>query len=389
MMHRRISAVARRVIAGVFFLAVLIPLLFLIFKGNPESSIIAVYSAPLPSMSQRIDEYIKAYADKGWFSGSILAAKKGEIIISKGYGMANYEMSVPNTPATKFHLASLTKQFTAMAIMLLQEKGLLSVNDTLSKYIPDYPNGKKITLHHLLTHTSGIPDYINDDETFVDIYRLYHPLNQVIDRFKNKSLEFQPGTKYDYSNSGYVLLCFIIEKVSGKTYEEFLKKNIFEPLKMENTGYDDLKPIVKNRASGYSISDGKLTNAEFFDRSNLNGADGLYSTVEDLYIWDRALYTERIVSKGTLDKIFTPYPPGNIYGYGWTTNKVEISHSGRMDGFYTYISRNIANDTAVIVLSNIQQAQVRAIYRDLNSILMEEGYKLPENLAPVDMNFDN
>lgn len=338
---------------------------------------------PVQSTASRIDEYMRIYEQKGWFSGTVLAAKKGDIIISKGYGMANYELGIPNTPQTRFHLGSVTKQFTAMAIMQLQEKGLLSVNDTLSKYIPDYPNGKKITIHHLLTHTSGIPDYINDDSTFSSICKLYHPLNKMIERFKNKALEFEPGTRYEYSNSGYLLLSYIIEKVSGKTYEDFLEENIFKPLNMKNTGYDHTKPLIKNRASGYSISRDRLTNAEYFDRSNLQGADGLYSTVEDLYLWDRALYTEKLVSRGTLDKIFTPYPPANTYGYGWTTNRIATRHFGRMDGFYTFICRNTQEDTVLIVLSNIQQAPVNIIGKDLNSILLGRGYKLPENLSTI------
>lgn len=335
------------------------------------------------SIYTKVDEYLKAYESKGWFSGSVLAAKKGEIIIGKGYGMANYELDVPNTANTKFHLGSITKQFTAMAVMQLQEKGKLSINDTLAKYIPDYPNGKKITVHHLLTHTSGIPDYINDDDTFSEICRLYHTLDKVIDRFKNKPLEFQPGTRYDYSNSGYLLLSYIIEKASGMPYEKFLHEYIFKPLNMKNTGYDHVTPIIKNRALGYSILDGRMTNAEFFDRSTLQGADGLYSTVEDLYLWERSLYTEKLVSKSTLDKIFTPYPPANIYGYGWTTNGVEMRHFGRMDGYYTFIFRNTANDTSIIVLSNIQQAPINIIGRDLIAILSGGEYKMPDNLVPV------
>lgn len=389
MIHRYTSTWIRKIIVLISFLAIIIPLLLFLYPKKAGDSGIYVYSVPVPNICDVIDNYMKIYTDKGWFSGSILVAKKGEIIISKGYGMADYELSVPNTPKTRFHLGSVTKQFTAMAVMQLQERGLLSVNDPLSKYIPDYPNGKKITLHHLLTHTSGIPDYINDDETFADIYKLYHSVDQIVDRFKNKPLEFQPGTKYDYSNSGYVLLCYIIEKISGKDYGTFLKENIFNPLNMKDTGYDDLKPIIKNRASGYSVASGKLINAEYFDRSNLQGADGLYSTVEDLYIWDRALYTQKLVSKDTLNKIFIPYPPANIYGYGWTTDKVEMSHFGRMDGFYTCISRNTANDTAVIILSNIQQAPVKAIYMDLNSVLSGKIDIKPEDSTKVDMEFGN
>lgn len=335
------------------------------------------------SSSQKIDDYMKKYEEKGLFSGSILVARGGKVIISKGYGMADYEFGVPNTPNTKFHLGSVTKQFTAMAIMELEEKGKLRVNDTLSKYIPDYPNGDKITIHQLLTHTSGIPDYINDDSTFASIARLYHPIEQVISRFKNKPLEFMPGTRYDYSNSGYVLLSYIIQKVSGQSYKDFLNENIFKPLNMNNTGYDDTKPVIKDRARGYMISSSGLTNADFFDRSNLQGADGLYSTVEDLYVWDRALYTEKLVGSKTLKKIFTPYPPAETYGYGWTINNDEISHYGLMDGFFTCIYRKTTDQTAIIILCNVQQSPIRTILKDINSIIDGKEYKLPEGLTRI------
>jgi CubicO group peptidase (beta-lactamase class C family) len=164
------------------------------FKGNEYHS----------EMYLKMDEYLKAYEGKGCFTGMVLIARGDEIILEKGYGMASYEYSVPNKPDTKFHLGSITKQFTSMAVMQLSEKGLLVVKDPLSKYIPDYPNGSKITIHQLLTHTSGIPDYINDDDTFWNISMYYHSIDSIIARFKNKKLEFKPGSKYGYSNSGYV-----------------------------------------------------------------------------------------------------------------------------------------------------------------------------------------
>lgn len=382
----------RRVLAPAFIiiLSVVLMTLFAV-RVLPEDNEGEAVPVPVlkPDMSMVIDSYIKEYELKGWFSGSILAANKEGIILNKGYGKANYEVDAANTPDTKFHLGSITKQFTAMAIMQLEEKGLLNVENSLSKYIPDYPNGRKITIHHLLTHTSGIPDYINDDKTYDDISRLYHSADQIVNRFKNKPLEFQPGTRYEYSNSGYVLLSIIIEKVSGKKYNDYLAENIFRPLGMNNTGYDDLKPLVKNRASGYSIIDGKLYNAEYFDRSNLQGADGLYSTTGDLYIWDRALYTERLVKKETLNKIFTPYAPAKKYGYGWTTKDgIKMSHTGRMDGFFTCISRDTENESVVIILSNLQQAPVVAICSDIESIMGGGEYKAPSDLSNVDMELE-
>lgn len=341
------------------------------------------------NISKKIDEYMRTYEQKNFFSGVVLAAKKEEILINKGYGLANYELDVPNMPATKFHLGSVTKQFTAMAVMQLQERGLLNVNETINKYLPDYPNGKSITLHQLLIHTSGIPDYINDDVTYTDISRLYHTLDEVIGRFKDKPLEFKPGTRFDYSNSGYVLLSRIIEKVSGETYEEFLAENIFKPLNMKNTGYDHMECLVKNRACGYIVSSDRLENADFFDRSNLQGADGLYSTALDLYLWDRALNTEKLASKATLEKMFTPYPPTGTYGYGWRTDGKTMNHYGRMDGFYTYISRNTVDDVTVIILSNIEQVPLTVITQDIDAIIFDREYQAPKNLVDIKVDYKN
>lgn len=387
----RLHIKMKRLLLAVFFLALVVTACFFLFY-NPKQDVsvkklTSTNIQPVSSTAMKIDEYMKAYEEKGRFSGAVLAAKNSRIILSRGYGMADYELGVPNNPQTKFHLGSVTKQFTAMAIMMLEEKGKLSVNDTLVKYIPDYPNGGDITIHNLLTHTSGIPDYINDDKSFASIARLYHPVEQIIARFKSRPLEFKPGSRYDYSNSGYVLLSYIIQKVSGVSYDNFLKENIFKPLGMDDTGYDSSTPIIKNRAKGYCISSGGLINASFFDRSNLIGADGLYSTVEDLYTWDRALYTEKLVNNKTLGRIFTAYPPADTYGYGWTVNKNEISHYGLMDGYFTCIYRDISDKTAVIILSNIEQAPVRMICRDINLVLDGGEYKLPDELTSVNTGY--
>jgi len=177
----------------------------------------------------KVDEYVGTYLKIGNFSGSILIAKEGRILLSKGYGMANLEHDVPNAPQTIFRLGSVTKQFTSMAIMQLREKGRLDVDDPIAKYLPTYPNGEEITIHHLLTHTSGIPDF----GEFPDLQKtimIPSPVEKTIQRFKDKPLEFTPGEKFKYSNSGYILLGYIIEKVCGTSYEEFLKENVFQPL---------------------------------------------------------------------------------------------------------------------------------------------------------------
>ena len=335
-------------------------------------------------VESKVDEYIGAYLKMRQFSGSILIARDGEILLKKGYGMANYEHDVPNTPETKFRLGSITKQFTSTAIMQLQEKGLLNVNDPIKKYITDYPNGEKITIRHLLTHTSGIPSFTSFPD-YRETMMLLSPVEKTIERFKDKPLEFTPGEKYKYSNSGYILLGYIVEKVSKKPYEEYLKENIFQPLNMTNTGYDHHSPLMRHRASGYSLSSDGLINAPYIDMSIPHGAGALYSTIEDLYIWDRTLYTEKLVSKSSLDKIFTPFKEN--YGYGWqiteSFNHKHISHGGGINGFSTYISRYVDDDVCIIVLSNFERSPTQRISKDIAAIVFEEKYELPEERKAI------
>jgi len=321
------------------------------------------------SMTAKLDRYVQTYVDLNLFSGVILVAKDGKIILCKAYGMADFELDVPNKIDTKFRLGSITKQFTAMAIMQLQEMGRLNVQDSLLKYIPDYPRGNEITIHNLLTHTSGIPNVTSFPEYSKKKIKP-HTLEQLIQRFKDKPLEFTPGEKYAYSNSNYIVLTYILEKASGKKYEIFLKEHIFDPLAMKDTGCDDYGRIIKNRASGYSFVDGELVNAGYIDMSFPVGAGALYSTVQDLYRWDRALYTKKLVAQEFLNKIFTPFK--ETYGYGWFIEtspygKV-IQHGGGIDGFAAQISRYVDRNTCIIVLSNFESVSVQMV-NNLSRIL--------------------
>ncbi len=301
--------------------------------------------------------------------------------------MANFEIGVSNTPKTKLRLGSITKQFTSMLVMQLQERGLLSVDDPLTKYIPDYPGGEKITIHHLLTHTSGVPSFTGfPDYSKVMLQPL--ELEEIIALFKNKSLEFEPGTKYKYSNSGYILLGYILEKVSDKPYDILLKENIFDPLRMENSGYDWNRNIVENRASGYSIDEGDLLNATYIDMHIPHAAGALYSTAEDLYTWDRALHTDKLLSRESLDKMFTPFL--NNYAYGWNVSELFghklISHGGGINGFVTHIACFPQDDACIVILCNLTASRTGQIYRDLAAILFGEQYELPKEkkVAKID-----
>ena len=345
------------------------------------------------SPGAKLNNYVKAYVAIDQFRGSVLVAKNGKVLLCKGYGMANYEHDIPNTPQTKFRLASITKQFTAMAIMQLKEKGLLSVNDTLSKYIPDYPNGDKINIHHLLTHTSGIPNLPVFPESKKKKLESY-TLEQRIELFKHAPLAFKPGEKYSYNNSGYILLNYIIEKVSGKTYETILKENIFDPLGMNNSGYDKVGLIIKDRASGYSLDGSKFINAAYIDMSYVAGAGALYSTVEDLYLWDQALYSEKLLPKKSLAALFTPYvvmdqsiPDSFSYGYGWRIGKIGnhnfVGHTGRFDGFKTNICRYPGDNISIIVLSNFDHSNISQLSSGLAAIVFGEPYELPKKRIAI------
>jgi CubicO group peptidase (beta-lactamase class C family) len=329
-----------------------------------------------------IDTYIEPFVKAAGFSGTVLIAKGGEILVNKGYGMANYEWEVPNTPGTIFQIASISKSFTAAALMILEERGLLSVADPLTKFIPDYPNGDKITVHHLLTHTSGIPN-INDFPEYSQKSRFPNTLEQIIAMFKNKALDQEPGASYRYSNSNYNLLAYIIEKVSGKSYGDFLRENIFEPLGMANTGHPArVETLLPNRATGY-VPAGQidLEKAPYLDWTIKTGNGSLYSTSEDLYKWDRSLYSEEILKKETLDKILTPYVD-NV-GYGWfvreRSGRRVTSINGRSPGFASYLERYIDEDACIIILSNIYTAAPFMMIEGLSAILFGEEYVIPES----------
>ncbi len=329
-----------------------------------------------------IDNYLQAYCKIDRFSGSILVARNDKIITNKGYGMANFELQVKNNPQTKFRLGSITKQFTAMAIVQLEERGLLNTNDPISKYIPDYPNGDKITIRHLLTHTSGIPSFTSFPEFEHDKILPTTPL-QIIDKFKNKELLFQSGTEFKYSDSGYIILGYIIEKVTGKSYQEYLDENIFKPLNMSNTDYDNPKIILKNRASGYDYVDGILYNADYNDMSLPFAAGALYSTTEDLYKWDRALYKDILVKDSSLTRIFTPYKKN--YGYGWFVDDYyshkKIWHDGYIDGFSAIITRFVDDNICIIILCNSINIPIRQINNDIAAILFNKSYRSPSSLS--------
>jgi CubicO group peptidase (beta-lactamase class C family) len=323
-------------------------------------------------IATKVDAYLKPYMDMNCFSGAILISKGDQILLSKGYGMANYELDVPNTPRTKFRLASVTKTFTTMAIVQLVERKMLSLEDKLSKFIPDYPSGDKITITMLINHSAGIPAIPNDDELEKNVYS---STEEVIKLFKHLPLDFEPGKDSRYSNTGFVLLSYIIEKVSGKSYEEFLAENIFKPAGMNDTGDDRHEKLLKNRASGYmpAVDGDGLVNAPFTDNYIKVGAGSLYSTAEDLYRWERAMASKKLM-KTPMASVF----PSRT----WFGRRV-ATQDGTMQGFNAAVAKFRDDDLWIVVLTNNSAWVRNAIIKDLAAIALGEKYEIPSVKQPA------
>jgi CubicO group peptidase (beta-lactamase class C family) len=315
---------------------------------------------------------LAAYADKtlaaiyppGQPGAAAIVIKDGRVVLRKGYGMANLELGVAMAPDMVFELGSITKQFTAAAILLLQERGQLRVEDEITKYLPDFPtHGQRITLENLLTHTSGIPSYTGLPEWLPRIREDLKPA-ELIAIFKDKPLEFNPGERWVYDNSGFFLLGAIIEKVSGKSYEQFVEEEIFQKLGMTHSRYDHPEEIIPRRASGYSTGNSQddkgFRNADFISMTHPYAAGSLMSTVDDLAIWDRALSGETLLKKASLDHMFTAARLksglSTHYGYGMGISDYEgrriLQHGGDINGFTTDVTRVPEERLFIAILSN-------------------------------------
>jgi CubicO group peptidase (beta-lactamase class C family) len=311
---------------------------------------------------EREDAYIRSEVATHFFRGAVLVGIDGKIVFEKAYGLGNEEWGAENTVHTKFRIASLSKQFTAACILLLQERGRLNVHDPMSRYLSDLPAAwQAITIHQLLTHTSGIPNSTNSSDN-AGSDRTGATPEQLIAPVADKPLDFTPGTNWKYSNTGYVLLGMMVEKISGQTYADFLKSHIFEPLGMRDSGYDRAREIIKQRASGYDIIDGHIVNADFIDMSVPFSAGGIYSTVEDMYHWNEALAMDgKLLSADSLKEMFTEYPEatheGQHYGYGVVISRLKFGrllyyHGGGVEGFTSVIQRYPNDRVCIVILSN-------------------------------------
>ena len=311
-------------------------------------------------LTAKFDQLLSEQFKTGETGAAALVSRKGQIIYKKAFGMANMELNIPMQPDNVFRIGSISKQFTAVAILQLMEQGKLNLQDDITKFIPDYPtHGHKITIEHLLTHTSGIQSYTGMKE-FGTISRLDKTPEELIAFFKNQPMEFAPGTKWNYNNSGYFLLGYIIEKLSGKTYPEYVEENIFKPLGMTNSFYGSDSRIIKNRAAAYSKNEKGFINAEPLSMTLPYAAGSLQSTVEDLYKWNQAVQGYKLVKKESLDKAFTSYILADGkktgYGYGWGLGNLQgsqtIEHGGGIPGFLTQGIYLPKEDVFVAVFSN-------------------------------------
>ena len=291
---------------------------------------------------------------------AVIVVKDGETLFRKGYGKADLELGIPVDPDMVFRLGSITKQFTAVAILMLEEQGKLSVKDDITRYLPDYPtHGQNITIEHLLTHTSGIKSYTSMPEWF-PLWRKDMSLQELIDIFKDQPADFAPGEKWSYNNSGYILLGAIIEKVAGETYEDFIQKHIFEPLGMKHSHYGSASRIIQRRIPGYSKGAKGYENAAYLSMTQPYAAGSLLSSVDDLALWDAALSSEKLLKNENLEKAFVPYVLNNGkstgYGYGWGISEYEgyrlVEHGGGINGFTTYALRIPGEKLFVAVLTN-------------------------------------
>jgi CubicO group peptidase (beta-lactamase class C family) len=327
----------------------------------------------------RMDQIVQSYLTGNRFMGSVLVARGGDIVLNKGYGSADLEWKIPNSPESKFRLGSITKQFTAASILLLEERGKLKVDDPIKKYMPDAPAAwDKITFFHLLTHTSGIPNFTGFPE-YPSVEPFAKTPAELVALFRDKPLEFEPGSKWNYSNSGYVLLGYLLEKISGESYAKFVQDNIFTPLGMKDSGYDSNSGIILHRASGYTLGKEGLENAGYINMTIPFSAGALYSTTGDLLRWEQGLFGGKLLSAESLKKMTTPFKSDYAFGlFVRTTNgRKVISHDGGIEGFNTSMAYYPEDKLAVVVLGNVNGAAPGDIASKLGSVAHGEKVELP------------
>ena len=341
--------------------------------------------------AEKIDALITKYHQYNQFNGTLLVAENGKEIYKKGFGLANMEWNMPNQANTVFRIGSVTKQFTAILVLQLAAAGKIKLDEPINSYLPNYPKntGSIITIHHLLTHTSGIPNFTSFNNFQTEIANHAYTPDDFIGLFMNRPLDFLPGERLAYSNSGYFLLGYIIEKITGKTYGQCLKESILDPLQMTHTGYDQNDLILQNRASGYLKDFDGFKKASFSDMSVPYAAGGMYATAEDMQLWDHALYTDQLLPQKFKDSLFNTYATlRNInYGYGWFIREIPnlkqhpikvVEHGGGIEGFSSLISRIPEDKNLILLFNNTGNTVLDEISSSIRAILYDKPYALPQ-----------
>ena len=343
-------------------------------------------AAQAQTLADKLDSYFTAAQQADKFNGSVLIMQNGQPLLNKGVGFNNFESKKPDDANTIYQIGSVTKQFTSTIILKLAEQNKLALSDKLSKYFPSFPNGNKITVEHLLTHTSGIWNYTRDQKLMsTDVDRPHSP-EEMMNLFKDKPLDFEPGAKYSYSNSGYMMLGYIIEKVTGKKYERMVRDQIFVPLKMTRSGFDFTHLSSPDKATGYqSLTLNSASKAVIVDSTVSFSAGALFATTGDLYKWNQSITSNKILKKESLTNAFTPRK--DKYGLGWIIDtfagRQVITHDGGIHGFLSSNSIFPNDQISITLLSNSNSTKMGDVRGDVFAILFDKPYKLPEKNAAV------
>jgi CubicO group peptidase (beta-lactamase class C family) len=341
------------------------------------------------SKMDRLSEIMKTYHRYDMFDGAVLVAEKGEIIYKEAFGLANREWNVSNTTDTKFMIGSISKPITATLVLIQVQKGLLSLDKTVEDYLPEFKNkpAAKVTIKQLLSHTSGMPNYDAIKDFFPRISRQNFTREEYIKIYSDLALAFVPGTRYMYSSWGYFTLGHIVEKVTGKSYEQAMKDDIFSKLKMQNSGSYFHTQIIPKRATGYDYGIGSLNSADFRDQSNAMGTGDIYTTVEDIFKFHIALTNNTLLNQNLTNEMFTPGMRPVRYGYGWfnqnfrytPTDSVTANyHLGSTEGFISFLIRIPSTNSMVVILCNSAPTDFFGITKNLLKILHNQPVELKE-----------
>ncbi|MEO6917087.1 MAG: serine hydrolase domain-containing protein, partial [Chitinophagaceae bacterium] len=338
------------------------------------------FAANSQNMASEIDSLLTTYQLADQFNGTALVALNGKPLLIKGYGQKDALNNKPNTENTVFQIGSITKQFTSTVILKLQEEGKLSVKDKLSKYFPGYPKGDSVTIENLLTHTSGIYNYTNDNDFMTNKIAIPTNMESMLAIFRDKPYTFSPGKGYNYSNSGYLLLGYIIQKVTGKPYETMIRELIFKPLKMNHSGFDFTHLADPDKAKGYfTYTSTSQIAAPIVDSSVSFAAGAIYSTVEDLFKWSQAVNEGKILKPASWAMAYTVVK--NKYGYGWIIDSIYgkrmITHGGGIHGFNSDMMRIPQDGVTIVLLNNMSNPKLGEISSAIAAILNNKPYKLP------------